>query len=356
MVALPISSARSAQIFLVLYHCDMDEKGSTSSKIQPLLQRAVERRRELIEGHQTQAFRVFSGAADGMDGVFVDVYGEGAALIVYEGRAPNGMENAAADVLDALKPLGVRAVYLKPFARDRSKLGGEMPACVTEPTPVAGEALPEALMVREKGWVLEIRFYDGLSTGLFLDQRENRGWVSDWAAQRKLPAVLNTFAYTCAFSVAAAKAGAVTTSVDVSGRYLDWGKRNFEHNGLDVAAHRFARMDTFEFFAYATRKGFKYDLIVLDPPSFASGSKKKGIRPWSSVEDYARLVGEAAKLLNPKGVIFASTNTQELCRPGRLEREIVRGLGRPAKWARLPEAPEDFAREQERFAARAFGV
>ena len=326
------------------------------------LPRALERRRELVAAGRTQAFRVFSGEADGIDGVYLDVYGEGAVLIVYEGRAPRGFDVPAegAAALDGLRHLGVRAVYLKPFAKDRSRLGGELPACVTEATPLAGDAMPESVLVRELDWTLEVRLYDGLSTGLFLDQRENRGFVASWAAARArdgaAPSVLNTFAYTCAFSVAAARGGAVTTSVDVSGRYLDWGKRNFAHNGIEAGVHRFAKMDTFEFFGYARRKKLMYDMIVLDPPSFAAGSKRKGIRPWSSVADYARLVGEAAGLLNRGGVILAATNTQELCRPGRLEREIVKGLGRLPRWTELPGAPIDFARERERFAARAFSV
>lgn len=325
--------------------------------------KAIDRRRPLLAGRSTNAFRVFCGSADGLDGVFVDVYGSGAVLIIYEGRAPSTFDGAAQSkrVLELLSPLGVRAVYLKPFARDRSKMGGELPEVVTEATPAAGETLPEFVLVREHEWQLEIRLYDGLSTGLFLDQRDNRRFVAEWVRDRakrsgRPPAVLNTFAYTCAFSVAAAKAGATTASVDVSGRYLDWGKRNFQHNGLDPAAHRFAKMDTFEFVSYAKRKGLKFDLIILDPPSFASGNKKKGIRPWSSVADYARLVGEASALLNPKGVLFASTNTQELCRPGRLEREIVKGLGRAPRWLQLPAMPLDFANDLERFDARAFAV
>jgi 23S rRNA (cytosine1962-C5)-methyltransferase len=195
---------------------------------------------------------------------------------------------------------------------------------------------------------------------VFLDQRENRKWVAEGvvrrAARGRPPAVLNTFAYTCAFSVAAARAGATTASVDVSGRYLDWGKRNFELNGLDPKAHRFARMDTFEFLGYAERKGLRYDLVILDPPSFASGNKKKGIKPWSSTADYARLIHGAAGLLTPGGAIFASTNTAELCRPGRLEREVVKGLGREPRWVTLPPPAADFAGEQERFAALAFTV
>lgn len=328
-----------------------------------MLVKAMDRRRAIVEQGKTQAFRVLSGAADGLDGVFIDVYGPGAVLIVYEGQSPRWFDptREAATVLDVLRPLGVRAVYLKPFAKDRSRLGGELPECVTKAAPAAGDALPESILVREHGWQLEVRLYDGLSTGLFLDQRDNRLFVSKQVTQRAgqpggVVSVLNTFAYTCAFSIAAATGGAVTTSVDVSARYLEWGKRNFAHNGLDTGQHWFAKMDTFDFLGYARKKGLRYDVVILDPPSFASGSKKKGIRAWSSVDDYARLVGEAAGVLTPGGMILASTNTQELCRPGRLEREITKGLGREPKWLKLPPTPIDFIRDQERFAARAFTV
>jgi 23S rRNA (cytosine1962-C5)-methyltransferase len=328
-----------------------------------LLVRARDQRQPLIDRPDIQAFRAFSGTADGLDGVFVDVYGSGAVLIYYEGRTPRDFDPdmAAAAALEVLKPSGVEAVYLKPFAKDRSRLGGKLPDCVTAAEPAVGQPLPEAILVSEAEWNLEIRLYDGLSTGLFIDQRESRIWVSNWVARRTVsmgltPSILNTFAYTCAFSVAAARGGGLTTSVDVSSRYLDWGKRNFAHNAIDVNRHRFARMDTFEFFRYARRKELRYDLIILDPPSFASGSRKKKISPWSSIEDYARLTSEAAALLNRNGVIFASTNTQELCRPGRLEREIVRGLKREPNWIDLPQVPIDFMGEQDRFAARAFGI
>jgi 23S rRNA (cytosine1962-C5)-methyltransferase len=259
----------------------------------------------------------------------------------------------------------VRGVYHKPFARDRSKMGGELPQVTTDPTPIAGEAAPEAVAIREYGWRLEVRLWDGLSTGIFLDQRENRRWLHEACAARTKragpPAVLNTFAYTGAFSVAAALGGAATTTVDVSPRYLEWAKRNFAMNGLEAGvadgSHRFVKMDTFEFFAYAVRKGLRYDMIVLDPPSFSAGSKKKGIPAWSSVADYARLVREAAGLLTRGGAIFASTNTRDLCRPGRLEREVEKGLGRAvSRWLELPPSPVDFERDEERFAAVGFVV
>lgn len=333
-----------------------------TTPLNALLAASIEKRRALFKGGRTQAFRAFSGAADGLDGVFIDVYAQGAVIIVYDDvpRRQFDPQQDGAAVLAALSPLGVRGVYLKRFARDRSRMGGELPEGTLRTTPLIGEPLPEHLLIHEHSWVLEVRLYDGLSTGLFLDQRDNRAFVAQrirsLAARpgAAAPAVLNAFAYTCAFSIAAATAGAITTSVDVSPRYLDWGRRNFEHNSIDPAAHWFAKMDTFEFLAYARRKAHRYDLIILDPPSFGSGSKKKGIRPWSSVNDYSRLVYEAAQVLAPRGMILASTNTQDLCRGDRLSREVIKGLEKEPTWVKLPPIPLDFARDRERFRAVGF--
>src|SRR5882757_7134354 len=112
------------------------------------LLRALDRRHGFMDQNRTEAFRVFSGAADGVDGVFVDIFGEGAVLIVYEDKPPRWFDAKleAATALEVLKPLGVRGVYLKPFAKDRSRLGGELPASATEATPAAGESLPESIL------------------------------------------------------------------------------------------------------------------------------------------------------------------------------------------------------------------
>ncbi|MFO0857455.1 MAG: class I SAM-dependent methyltransferase [Phycisphaerales bacterium] len=343
------------------------------SILAPLLQKSLAKRKPLFT--PSPAFRAFSGPTEGIPGTFLDIYAQGATLITYEGTTParfnRQLEAQAALEVLANSPLQTRAIYHKPFARDRSKLGGQLPEIVTDKTPLAGEELPESLTIREHNYNLEVRLYDGLSTGLFLDQRNNRKFLADWIRKRATDwrqpvgaeppqlSILNTFAYTCAFSIAAAIAGALTTSVDISPRYLDWGKRNFALNNIDPAQHRFARMDTFEFFDYAQRKNLTYDFIVLDPPSFAAANKKRGTKAWSSLAHYATLVGKASQLLRPggRGVIFASTNTQELCRPGRLEHEVEKGLStfrRRPKYLPLPPTPIDFAMEKDRFAALAF--
>lgn len=330
-----------------------------------LLPAAIERRRTLLDPatSTSNALRLFSGLADGMDGLFLDVYADTAVLIVYEGRAPDDFDpnRAAPDLLRQLKPLGVERVYLKPFPRDRSKMAGQLPEECTSPTPLIGPAGPEAILIREHHYQLEIRPYDGLSTGVFLDQRNNRRWAHDFCRDFSLshqrPAVvLNTFAYTCAFSVAAAMAGAHTSSIDISPRYLDWGKRNLAHNGITLENQKFARMHTFEFFALARKKRLTFDLILLDPPSFSSANKKRDIPAWSSTADYPRLVYEASRLLSPSGVIFASTNTHELCLPNRLKRLITSSCPKAPKFIQLPASPVDFERDRDRFTALAFAL
>jgi 23S rRNA (cytosine1962-C5)-methyltransferase len=121
--------------------------------------------------------------------------------------------------------------------------------------------------------------------------------------------VLNTFAYTCGFSVCAARAGARTTSLDLSKKYLDWGRRNFDLNGLDPAAHDFIYGDTFDWLRRLAKKQRTFDVIVLDPPTF-SQSKEHGV--FRAGKDYGKLVTAALPLLKPAGVLLASTNAAEL--------------------------------------------
>jgi 23S rRNA (cytosine1962-C5)-methyltransferase len=120
--------------------------------------------------------------------------------------------------------------------------------------------------------------------------------------------ILNTFAYTCGFSVAAAKAGARTTSLDLSKKYLEWGKRNFALNGLDPAAHDFIYGDAFDWLRRLAKKGRAFDAVVLDPPTF-SQSKEHGT--FRAEKDYGKLVTTALLVLKPGGVLLASTNAAD---------------------------------------------
>jgi 23S rRNA (cytosine1962-C5)-methyltransferase len=117
--------------------------------------------------------------------------------------------------------------------------------------------------------------------------------------------VLNTFAYTCGFSVAAARAGAKTTSIDLSRKYLEWGKRNFAANGIDLAGHELLNGDVFDWLRRLAKKQRRFEVIVLDPPTF-SRSKEHGV--FRAESDFGKLVRAALTVLAPSGVLFACTN------------------------------------------------
>jgi len=210
-------------------------------------------------------------------------------------------------------------------------------------------------VVQEYESRFEVRLYDGHSTGLFLDHREHRRALS----QRKPSRVLNLFAYTCAFAVPLAAAGARVTNVDVSARYLEWGRRNLALNGvalngLEAPGARFFRMDAFKYLAYAARRREeRFDLVILDPPTFGAGDSRRGVKPWKALENYPALVEAALSVLAPGGLVFAASNTRELAATGALARLITRALGSAPAWEPLPPWPVD-VREAGRVAAVLF--
>lgn len=308
-------------------------------------------RRQGIVSRGVTAYRLLDGGGDGMPGVYVDRYGPAAILSVYDDSRwrDEAIGRAAHDILEVLAPSGLEAVYVKRFAKDRSRLGGRAPAECSSPTPRAGCPQPEALTVAEYGVRFEVRPYDGFSTGLFLEHRDHRHAL----VARGVTRALNLFAYTCAFSVPLAAAGAHVTNVDVSARYLDWGRRNHALNAIDPSRVRYARMDAMAYLAYAARHADeRFDLVILDPPTFGAADNRRGVKTWKATTGYPTLLAAAAAVLTPGGAIFAATNTRELAVDGALRRLIESSIG-PVRWARLPAWPEDL-RERGRVAAALF--
>jgi 23S rRNA (cytosine1962-C5)-methyltransferase len=159
--------------------------------------------------------------------------------------------------------------------------------------------------VVERGLHYEIDLSGGYSVGLFIDQRENRSMVRKTAPKR----MLNCFAYTCSFSVAAAFAGAKTVSVDLSQKSLERGRQNFTLNNLPPTGHQFIADDVFEVLPRLTRKGEKFDLIVLDPPTFSRSHRGKTFHVQS---DFEGLLGEALEVADRDARILLSTNCATL--------------------------------------------
>ncbi len=207
------------------------------------------------------------------------------------------------------------------------------------PVLAEGDAsLPLAGEVRENGVRYALDFAAGYSAGLFLDQRANRSFVHALAPRR----LLNTFAYTCSFSVVAALAGAETLSVDLSRKSLDRGRANFALNGLDPAAgHRFIADDVLDVLPRIARRGEKFDTIVLDPPTFSRGNRG---RRWQVEQHLEDLVVAAMEMAAPSARILVSTNCTKLQhadleRVARFALKFHRRAGDMHREAQLPDFP-----------------
>src|SRR5690625_4228526 len=163
------------------------------------------------------------------------------------------------------------------------------------------------LIIKENGMNYAVDLNDGAMCGIFLDQRNVRQVIRDTYARGKN--VLNTFSYTGAFSIAASLGGATkTTSVDLAKRSLPKTIEQFSVNGIDFEAQRIHVMDVFEYFKYAHRKKLSFDMVILDPPSFARSKKYT----FSVAKDYTKLVTEALSITAKNGIMIASTNNSAL--------------------------------------------
>ena len=159
-------------------------------------------------------------------------------------------------------------------------------------------------VVQEGGHRFIVNLTDHLDTGLFLDHRETRALVGTLAHGRR---VLNLFCYTGSFSVYAAKNHATsTTSVDLSKPYLDWARRNFELNRLELGRNRLVQADVVRFLEEERASRDRYELIVLDPPSFSNSKRMQGVLDVQ--RDHVALVRGCLALLAPGGELLFSTN------------------------------------------------
>lgn len=309
------------------------------------------RRAPLHAATDTTTYRIVDGAGDGLPGVYADRYGPAVVVNVHDDArmTPDAIGAAAQSTLEVLATHRIESIYVKRFSRDRSRLGGKAPEESRAATPSAGQRQPESLVVLEHGLKFEVRLYDGFSTGLFLEHREHRRFLATLGVAR----ALNLFAYTCGFAVPLTAAGASVVNVDVSSRYLTWGKRNLELNGVGADTARFHRMDALDYLSYAERRNERFDLIVLDPPTFSAGDARRSRRPWTTSRDYPGLVRAAVRVLTRGGKIFAATNTRELACDDQLPAMIENTLGRRPHWKKLPPWPID-VRERGRVAAVMF--
>ncbi|QLG11293.1 class I SAM-dependent rRNA methyltransferase [Deinococcus sp. D7000] len=263
----------------------------------------------------------------------LDLAGDAGVLSLYADFSPQEEAELAGACAAAA---GLAGVYLKrrpPEARHAANVAREW---LSPPGPVWGEARAEVTAL-ENGVPFLIRPGADLSIGLFADARPARGWVRQHAPAR----VLNAFAYTCGFGLNAALGGSATVkNVDLSRKVLAWGQENYALSGLNAPDDDFLYGDVFDWFRRLARRGDAFDLVVLDPPSFARG--KTGL--WRAERDYGRLAALAAAVTAPGGGLLTLLNHAGVP-AASFERMVRLGLedaGRREHAAQRLGAGEDF--------------
>ena len=311
------------------------------------IERAVRRRYGLgraFDGERaTTCFRVVNEVGDALPKLAVDLYGDHLVVQLYGDDGPWADRARRERVLDRLFSLGVDGIYLKIRPKQANTLVDTRRDDLAPAAPVRGIAASDPLLVHEEGVPLVVRLGDGLSTGLFLDQRSNRLRMREMAGGTS---VVNLFAYTCGFSVAAAVGGAWRTiSVDASVAALERGRENMRAAGmLDAAEHHFVAEDAFAWLAAAGRKKERHDIVVLDPPSYSTTKKRRFV----AESDYADLAAAALAIVRPGGKLLACVNHRgispgkfrramfDAARSARVELAQVKDLSTPADY---PVAP-----------------
>ncbi len=263
-------------------------------------------RRAVIDARTTDAYRLLHGEGDRLPGVVCDVYADTAVIQLDSLALEPRLDDLTRAILDATA--GLRRVVLRPRGRPSGDWGAA-------PRSLAGPPLEGPLIIHEHGLCFEVDVARGHKTGFYLDQRENRRRIRALAAGRR---VLNLFAFTGGFSVAAAAGGAVAvTSVDISRPAIDAARRNVALNGWEAEVQgpdwedpggrdagapgfRFAAADAFAFLKECPDL---FDLVVVDPPSMAPSKAALA----TALASYRKLNALALVRVAPGGLLFTAS-------------------------------------------------
>ncbi|OGR30608.1 MAG: SAM-dependent methyltransferase [Desulfuromonadales bacterium GWD2_54_10] len=298
------------------------------------LEAASSIRRKHADLVDTSAYRLANAEGDGLPGLTVDRYGEYLMVQLYcAGWRPH-LKLLTEALQELFKPLGI-------YEKTRPQKTRELEAVSDSKSYgrlLSGKAAPQRLEVQENGLNFLVSLEQGLNTGLFLDQRRNR---RDLMSRVDGKRVLNLFAYTGAFSVAAAAAGASqVTSVDASPGYTEWARANFGANHISPKRHEFICGDCLAVLGELGQARKGYDIILMDPPSFSTTAKSR----FTTRGGTSDLVAAALSLLSDNGLLIASSNHQKVDVAEYLK-ELRRGAlqaGCELRVISLFGQPEDF--------------
>lgn len=265
---------------------------------------------------QTNAYRLVHGAGDRLPGLVIDVYKE-TAVVQCHSWGMYQERQAIADALVRVYGNKLKSIYLKASSTLPKRFETEV-----EDGYLLGELASQ--LIQENGHSFMVDPETGQKTGFFLDQRENRALLAQYAAGKS---VLNTFCYTGGFSIYALSAAAVSVdSVDVSAKAIDLVDQNVAINNKYVNRHTSHKSDVLQFLRDCNRQ---YDIVVVDPPAYAKSYNKR----HKAVQGYKRLNAQAMKQVKPGGLLFTFSCSQVVDRQLFQDTIVAAGLesGRQAR-------------------------
>jgi 23S rRNA G2069 N7-methylase RlmK/C1962 C5-methylase RlmI len=283
--------------------------GKTAYHSELLFNRLSKRYRHLkkwVRRTGTNAFRLYDKDIPEIP-LVLDIYDDAVSGAVYK-RPAEGSDEAESEIwLSAMKTAAAKALEIpesRIFLKERRRIRHRQETG-DQYDKINDKSYYKTVI--EGNLKFRVNLSDYLDTGLFLDGRKKRALIRTEAEGKR---VLNLFAYTCSLSVAAAIGGAnQVDSVDLSNTYLEWGKLNFALNGLSLSDKlTFIRNDVLQFLDQAKARKSRWDIIILDPPSFSNS--KKMLETLDIRRDYRELMDKCLTLLSPGGTLYFSTNAK----------------------------------------------
>jgi len=282
-----------------------------------VVQRALDFRKDYPFANDGGAYRLLSGDCEGFPATNIDYYAGYIVVSIYSPVVLPYIKDLVSALNDKLSP---KAIYVQHRVRARPE-GKALP-----PSRLAAGIAPKGLVhIEEAGMKIAVDVSAPLGTGFFNDMRVARDWLRQWLRTRPDAAILNTFSYTGAFSVLAAmNAARSVVSVDIAASAHERAITNFKLNGLDPEQHVFETMDAFASMTRRQQRGELFDLVILDPPTYATNRDGKK-RSFTALKDYAELVKTAVDVTKDSGYILAATNAVKFSRA-----DFEKAIGRAA--------------------------
>lgn len=298
------------------------------------LQAAFDLRNQHADLSESNAYRLVNAEGDGLPGITVDRYAGYLMIQLYSSAWRPHLKLFTEVLQELLAPQGI-------YEKQRPQKTRELEAAGDSKNYgrlLIGNSAPQRLEVLENGLTFLVSLEQGLNTGLFIDQRKNRHDLMQRVEGKR---ILNLFAYTGAFSVAAAARGAsVVTSVDASPGYTEWAKLNFGLNHINPRRHEFVVGDCLSVLEEMGKTKKQFDIILMDPPSFSTTSRNR----FTTRGGTSDLVSAALPLLKSGGLMITSSNHQKVDLADYLK-ELRRGALQSEADLRvvsLSGQPEDF--------------